>query len=688
MSLRVATARANKLRALINYHNYRYHTLDDPQVSDAEYDALVHELRVIETQYPQLVTSDSPTQRVGGERSSAFQTVRHPAPMMSLDNAFSADDVRAWHERVARRFAAQTKIELVAEPKIDGLSVALHYTNGQLTLGATRGDGVAGEDVTANLRTVRAIPLTIPVDIGAGSPRPPHARGKGAVTAPLQLVVRGEVYFPKDKFDEMNRQIAASGGKTYANPRNTAAGTVRQLDPRITASRSLRFFAYNILASRGLAITTQWDALNYLRAMGFPVNDDSRLCADIDEAIAYSEQWFKGRSQLNYEADGMVLKVNDFAMHEELGAVGNAPRWAIAFKQASEVAVTRLERIEVNVGRTGVITPYAVLEPVRVGGVTIVNATLHNADYIRDNDIRVGDRVRIKRAGEVIPQVLGPVVELRTGDEQPYQFPTACPSCGETLERREGESATFCVNISCPAQLTRLVEHWAGRGALDIEGFGEKLAVLFVENGFIADVADIYALPKRRDALLEMEGFGEKRVDNLLAAIEASKSRSLSRLIYALGIPHVGGTVAELLADHFDSLDALAKAKAEQLETIRGLGRVLVESIVGYFAQRRAQDLVKKLRKAGVNPKGQGARDRAQGRLSGKTFVITGTLPTMSRDNASAFIKQHGGKVTDSVSKKTDYLVVGENAGSKLDKAKALGVKTVSEGELVRLVSE
>jgi DNA ligase (NAD+) len=704
MSLRNAEARAAKLRPLIQYHNYRYHTLDDPEIGDAEFDALVKELQSLETLYPQLFTPDSPTNRVGAARAGAFQKVRHPAPLLSLDNAFSADEVRTWYERVGRRFAPNKRIALVAEPKIDGLSVALHYDHGRLVMGATRGDGIEGEDVTPNLKTVRSIPLVIPVaaqgaragrrDVSSFSRRGDRDREsragrparRGQVEAPEYLVVRGEVYFPKDKFEAMNKLIVAEGGKAYANPRNTAAGAVRQLDSRITASRPLRLFAYNIIAIRGATINTQWDALEYLRALGFPVNSGSKLTTGVEEAIAYSEQWLKKRHDLNYEADGMVLKVNDFAMQEELGAIGKAPRWAVAFKLASEEAVTRLVGIEVNVGRVGTITPFAVLEPVHVGGVTIINATLHNEDYIRDHDIRVGDRVRVKRAGEVIPQVVGPVVEVRTGAEKPFKFPDTCPSCGEKLERRESESATYCISPLCPAQLNRQVEHYASRGAMDIEGLGEKLAVLLVAQGFLTDVADIYHLRRRRDELLALEGFGEKKVDNLLAAIEKSKGRPLSRFIYALGIRHVGGTVSELLADHFESLDSLMKASAGELREIRGLGPEIVSSIVSYFSQPKARDLARKLKKAGVNPK-QERLSAGVGLLAGKTFVITGTLPTLSREQAGALIKQAGGKVTDSVSKKTDYLVVGENAGSKLDKAHAIGVPILTEAELQKLVA-
>ncbi len=697
-----AAARAEKLRALINYHNYCYHTLDEAEISDAEFDALVKELQQIEAAHPELVTADSPTLRVGATRLSAFKSVRHSAALLSLDNAFSPDAVRVWYERVARRFSADAKIKIVAEPKIDGLSIALRYEHGNLTLGATRGDGYEGEDVTANLRTLKSIPLRIPLTTptqpppfaknanrGGASTPSPAKRGRAGVEVqiPETLIVRGEVYFPKDKFAELNRQLQANGQKTYANPRNTAAGSVRQLDPRLTAARPLRFFAYQIMEQQaGLVTRAQWDALEYLRALGFPVNPDSQLCDSLDDAIAYSERWFKTREQLNYEADGMVLKVNDFAMHEELGAVGKAPRWAIAFKQASQVGVTKLQRIEVNVGRTGVVTPFAVLEPLPIGGVVVSLATLHNADYISDNDIREGDTVRVKRAGEVIPQVLGPVLELRPEDSKPFKFPRRCPTCGEKLERREGEAGTYCVNSACPAQLVRQLEHFASRGAMDIAGLGEQMSALLVDKGFVGDVADIYALHMKRAQLLELEGFAEKRVDNLLNAIEASKSRALSRLIYALGIRHVGGTVSELLTEHFDSLEALAKASEDDLNGIRGLGPVIVDALREYFKQPRAQQLVKKLVKYDVQTKQHGRATRSDGKLAGKTFVITGTLPTMSREQMTALIKQHGGKVTDSVTKKTDFLVVGENAGSKLDKAKSLGVETLSEDELKTMV--
>ncbi len=679
-------ARAEKLRALVNYHNYRYHTLDAPEIGDAEFDALVQELLALEAGHPELVTAHSPTQRVGAARLAGFRSVRHPAPLLSLDNAFSPAEVRAWYERVARRFNVGARIAIVAEPKIDGLSIVLHYERGQLTLGATRGDGYEGEDVTANLRTVKSIPLSIPV----GRPSRTRSGGDGArAIIPDLLVVRGEVYFPKDKFEALNKQLAAEGQRTYANPRNTAAGSVRQLDPRLTATRPLRFFAYQVMGQTGgTSLRSQWQALEYLRALGFPVNDGSRRCESLDEAIAYAEGWFKTRMDLNYEADGLVLKVDDFSMQDELGAVGKAPRWAVAFKQASQVGVTKLLRIEVNVGRTGVITPFAVLEPVRIGGVTISLATLHNADYIADNDIRAGDTVRVKRVGEVIPQVLGPVLDLRPPDAKPFRFPARCPVCAERLERREGEAATYCLNIACPAQLVRQVEHFASRGAMDIAGLGEQMSALLVDKFFIGDVADIYTLHRRRDDLLALEGFAEKRVDNLLSAIDVSKTRPLSRLIYALGIRHVGGTVSDSLAEHYESLETLSRTSADELAAIRGLGPVIAEALREYFAQPRAQQLVRKLADAGVQTRRADGGSPADGTLAGRTFVITGTLPTMSREQATAFIKRHGGKVTDSVSKKTDYLVAGENAGSKLAKAQTLGIQIVGESDLLHMAGQ
>ncbi|MFQ6057462.1 MAG: NAD-dependent DNA ligase LigA [Anaerolineae bacterium] len=664
--------RIAKLREEINYHNYRYYVLDSPVISDAEYDALMRELQELEAAHPELITPDSPTQRVGGQPLDKFEKVRHPEPVLSLDNAFDADEVRAWRKRIGRLLPHGIRLDYVAEPKIDGLTVVLTYVDGTFTLGATRGDGLVGEDVTQNLRTIKSLPLHIPV-----SP--------DGMKAPPRLVVRGEVYMAKDDFQELNRRQEELGEKTFANPRNAAAGSVRQLDSRITASRPLSLFTYAVVESEGLNLATQWEVLQYLQRLGFPVNPDSRFCADLEEAIAYSQEWMARRKSLNYEADGMVLKINDLALHEELGVVGKAPRWAIAFKAPAEEGVTQLLDIGVNVGRVGTLTPYAILEPVRVGGVTISQATLHNEDYIREKDIRIGDRVVIKRAGEVIPQVIRPLVELRTGQERIFHMPLRCPACGEPVVRPEGEVAYYCVNAACPAQLIRRVEHWASRGAMDIEGLGEKLAVLFVQEGLIRDVADLYYL--QAEQLLPLEGFAEKRVSNLLSAIEASKDRPLARLITALGIRHVGGTVAELLAQHFSSLDELIAADVETLESIEGLGPMIAGSIVDFFSRERNRRVIEKLKAAGVRTRRAVEEVKAPGPLTGLTFVITGTLPTLSRDAARELIKEHGGRVTDSVSRNTDYLVVGEAPGaSKYNKARKLGVPMIDEAELRRMI--
>ena len=665
--------RIAKLREEINYHSYRYHVLDDPVISDAEYDALMRELEALEAAHPERITPDSPTQRVGGEPLDRFEKVRHPAPMLSLDNAFDADEVRAWRERIDKLLPEGTRLDYVAEPKIDGLTVVLTYVDGLFTLGATRGDGLVGEDVTQNLRTIKALLLRIPVS--------PDGE------APPRLVVRGEVYMAKDDFEELNRRQAERGEKTFANPRNAAAGSVRQLDSRITASRPLSLFTYAVIQSEGATFSTQWEVLQYLRRLGFPVNPDSRRCANLEEAIAYSQEWMARRASLNYEADGMVIKVNDLALHEELGFVGKAPRWAIAFKAPSEEGVTRLLEIGVNVGRTGVLTPYASLEPVRVGGVTITSATLHNEDYVIEKDIRVGDMVVIKRAGEVIPQVIRPLVQLRTGEEQVWQMPERCPSCGEPVERPEGEVATYCVNAACPAQLIRRVEHWAARGAMDIEGMGEKLALLLVQEGLVHDVADLYYL--QPEQLLPLEGFAEKRVSNLLSAIEASKGRPLARLIHALSIRHVGGTVAEFLAQHFSSLDELMAADVETLEAIEGLGPMIAGSIVDFFSHERNRRVIEKLKAAGVRTRRAVEEAKATGPLTGLTFVITGTLPALSRAAARGLIKEHGGRVTDSMSRNTDYLVVGESPGAtKITKAQKLGIPTLDEAELWRMIGQ
>jgi DNA ligase (NAD+) len=667
-------ARLASLRRLINYHSHLYHTLDRPEISDAEYDALMHELRALEAQHPELVTPDSPTQRVGNEPLAEFAKVQHPHPMTSLTDAYSVEEAQAWLERAKRLLPEDQSLAFVVEPKIDGLAVALTYENGLLVRGATRGDGVTGEDITANVRTIRNIPLHIP------------AGGSGE--APRTIEVRGEIYLPRALFEQLNVQREAAGEPAFANPRNAAAGSVRQLDPRITAGRPLRLFVYAIGYLEGHTVSSQWEALSYLRELGFAVNPDIRRIAAFDEVLAYCAEWMDRRDELAYEADGVVIKIDDLALHDRLGVVGNAPRWAVAFKFPSRQATTRLEEIRVQVGRTGVLTPYAVLEPVRLGGVTIRQASLHNADDVARKDLREGDMVVVQRAGDVIPQVSHPIVALRTGAEKPFVMPTHCPVCGEPVAREEGEVAVRCVNLACPAQVVRHVEYWVSRGALDIEGLGEKVAAQLYDAGLIQDVADLYSLTRAQ--LLGLEGFADKRADNLLAAIDASRRQPLWRVVAALGIRGVGAQVAQDLTHHYHTLDALMAATPDELQSIEGIGPVLAQAIVEFFARPRMQVLVAKLRSNGVRLEDQAAPETAGPLpLTGMTFVITGTLPSMSREAAAAWVARHGGKVTGSVSKNTSYLLVGDKPGAnKTTEAARLGVPVLDEAGLRRLIGE
>ena len=664
-------ARLSELRRQINFHNYRYHVLDDPVVSDYEFDRLLAELRAIEETHPEWVTPDSPTQRAGGAPLSKFERVRHPAPILSLGNAFGEADVRAWYERVLRLDERVAQAEYVVEPKIDGLTVVLHYRNGQFTQGATRGDGVVGEDITANLRTVPSLPLHIPVD-PQGPPAPPY------------LVVRGEVFMTHQDFEELNRRLKEAGEKTYQNPRNTAAGSLRQLDPKLTASRPLNLLTYAIVAGELALPNTQSETLEYLRALGFPVFPGIRQYTSSDQAIAACEQWEQKREQLSFEIDGMVIKINDLELASDLGYVGKDPRGSIAYKFPAEEVTTRLLDIGVNVGRTGVLTPYANLDPVEIRGVIVRQATLHNFDYIADKDIRVGDMVRIKRAGEVIPYVIGPVKALRSGEERVYEPPSTCPFCGEPAENLPGEVAWYCVNAACPAQLIRNLEHFVSRGAMDIVGLGIRIVEQLVAEGLLQDVADLFTLKK--EDLLALEGFGEKKADNILQAIESARSRPLSRVITALGIRGVGEVAAADLAQHFAGLDELSQASLEQLQAISGFGPNTAQGIVDWFERPRNQKLLEKLRRAGVWPRRTAEQVPGQVQtLTGRTFVVTGTLPEFSRSEAKAFIEAHGGKVTGSVSGNTDYLVLGENPGSKYDQAQALGIPVIDEVGLRRL---
>lgn len=662
------------LRDQVNYHNYRYHVLDAPVISDYEFDQLLMELRQIEAEHPEWVTPDSPTQRAGGPPAEKFAKLRHPGPVLSLSNAFSAGDVRAWYERILRLDERVAQTAFVIDPKIDGLSVVLHYQNGLFVQGATRGDGEVGEDITANLRTVRTLPLRIPTRADG----PP---------APAYLVVRGEVYMNIADFGALNQRLEEAGEKTYLNPRNTAAGSLRQLDPALSAQRPLNLLTYAIVASQGQVPTTQWEILDQLSAWGFPVARDRKLFAHIEPAIEWCASWADRRKGLPFEVDGMVIKLNDIQLSSDLGYVGKDPRGAIAFKFPAQEVTTRMNNIGVNVGRTGVLTPYAILEPVEIGGVVVKQATLHNFDYIAEKDIRIGDRVLVKRAGEVIPYVIGPVEALRTGEETVFIPPAVCPTCGEPVEHIEGEVAWYCVNPGCPAQLIRNLEHFVSRGAMDIVGLGIKIVEQLVSVGLVSDVADIYHLNK--NALLGLEGFADKKAENILQAIDASRAQPLSRLVTALGIRGVGEVIANDLSRNYPDLDRLSQASLEDLQQIEGIGPNIAQAIADWFARPANRALLKKLHAFGVWPVVSRTSQAipAQQTLAGLTFVITGTLPSLSRENAKDLIETAGGKVTDSVSKKTSYLVLGENPGSKLDKAQALGVPILDEAALRKLAA-
>ena len=667
--------RAEALRATLAEANYQYYVLDDPRLSDAAYDALVRELQAIETAHPELITPDSPTQRVSGQAATQFTKVRHPQPLLSLANAMDEAELHAWRERVSRLLGPDTPMVYVVEPKIDGLALALTYQAGRFVQGATRGDGEIGEEVTANLRTIRGLPLRL---------REPETAEQ--LGLPASIEVRGEVYMRRAEFAALNAHLTATGEKSFANPRNAAAGSLRQKDPALTAERPLRFFAYAVGPFTGVNLTSQWQTLHYLRALGFPVNADVRRFTTWDEVLAYCQTWMTRRDSLPYEADGIVVKVDAFAQQRELGVVQRDPRWAVAFKFAAREAVTRLEQIVVNVGRTGVVTPNAELSPIVIGGVTVRNASLHNADYISERDIRIGDYVTVKRAGDVIPYVVGPLLDLRTAAVAPWTFPTTCPACSSTLERVEGEAAWRCPNFGiCPAQLVRRVEHFVSRGAMDIVGIGERQAEQFVSLGWIEDVADLYGLTA---ALFEgVEGYGPKRITKLLDAIQASRAQPLDRVIVGLGIRFVGSVAATALANHFGSLDALMAASEAELTAVDGIGPVVAASL-GLFFQREAnRHVVAKLRAAGLLLVGASPRQWTSDLLAGKTFVLTGTLPTLTREQAGDLIQTHGGKVSESVSKKTSYVVAGASAGSKLAKAQQLGVTVLDEAGLLALIS-
>lgn len=661
-------ARIAELRNAIEYHDYQYYVLDEPVISDAEYDRLFRELAELESQHPELATPDSPTQRVGGQVREGFSKVEHHAPMLSLSNAFDEEELESFRRRIESLLGSR-KIDFVTELKIDGLAVALTYgAEGRLQRGATRGNGWMGEDVTANLRTVRTLPLRFRGD---------HI--------PQLAEVRGEVYLPISAFNQINEERTAKGQTPFANPRNAAAGALRQLDPRITASRPLAFFAYGIGYIRGIAIRTQEEALKQLTEWGFPVNPHYRRHETFGGVLDYCRSWQERRDSLNYEIDGVVVKVNRFEHQEELGTVSREPRWAIAYKFPAQVATTRLLEIRINVGRTGALNPYAVLEPVRVGGVTIRTATLHNEDDILRKDIREGDVVFIKRAGDVIPQVIGPVRERRSGREAPFRYPTTCPVCDSPVVREEGEAMAYCTNRSCPAQKLEGLKHFVSQGAMDIRGLGPQTLEKMLDGDLIDTPADLYGLTLEK--ILQLPGFKEKSGRNLLESIEASKARPFSRVLYALGIRHVGETIARLLSAHFQDIDALAEADEESVLRINGIGPEIARSVQAFFQVEENRGLVERLRRAGLRFRGESTGAVSQA-FEGKTFVVTGALAGFTRPEVKTFIEQRGGKVTGSVSSKTDYLVIGDEPGLKLDKARQLGVRLISEAELRSMSKE
>ena len=666
MATTTTQTRANELRAQIDHHNYRYYVLDSPEVADSQYDELMKELRELECEHPELVTPDSPTQRVGAAPADGFEPVEHARPMLSLANAFDEEEFYAWHRRVAALLERE-EFEMVCELKFDGLAVALTYENGRFVQGSTRGNGLVGENVTSNLRTIRSIPLRLLGD-----------------SSPSRLEVRGEVYFPKSLFSKFNDERVARGEAAYANPRNTAAGSLRQLDPRATAARPLDIFIYSLGHSEsGDAPDTHWGILKFLGELGFKVSEHNRLVSTPQEAVDYYKRWVERAEALDVAADGVVVKVNRFDYQAHLGVVGREPRWAVAYKFPATQSVTRLLDVRFNVGRTGSINPYAVLEPVDINGATVKQATLHNEDYIRSKDLRVGDWVIVERAGEVIPQIVSAIVDRRSGDEVLPDFPFQCPKCGQPVTRPEDEAMSYCVNASCSEQLVRSLEHFVSKGAMDIEGLGGKQVQMLVEQGMVADFADLYTLKK--DALLELDRMAEKSVTNLLAAVERSKQRPLARLVAALGIRHVGSEVADLLTRHFPTIDALSAAGQEDLEAVPAIGPKIAENVAAYFRLEGNLSVIEKLRSAGVRLADDAPAEPSEQPFKGQRFVVTGRLQSFSRSQIEGRVKELGGAVSSSVSRRTDYLITGQDAGSKLRDAEELGVRVIDEEEFLAM---
>jgi len=653
----MAMERIEELRRLLNQYNYEYYVLDRPSVTDAEYDRLMQELITLEEQYPEFKTKDSPSQRVGGQALDAFQKVEHRVPMLSLANAFNEGDLRDFDRRVRQEVG---EVAYVCELKIDGLAVSVRYEDGFFIQGATRGDGVTGEDITENLKTIRSLPLKL--------------------NQPVTLEARGEAYMPKRSFERLNEERAARGEEVFANPRNAAAGSLRQLDPKVAASRHLDMFVYALVNAEELGIHSHSEALDYLQQLGFKTNPERRRCATMEEVVEFVNSWQEKRPHLPYDIDGIVIKVDSFEQQKQLGATAKSPRWAIAYKFPAEEAITKLIGIELSVGRTGVVTPTAILEPVRIAGTVVQRASLHNEDLIRAKGIMIGDFVVVKKAGDIIPEVVSTLPERRTGSEQPFFMPTHCPECDSELVRLDGEVALRCLNPKCPAQIREGLIHFVSRQAMNIDGLGEKVVAQLFQAGLVHDVADLYALTKEQ--LLALERMGEKSATNLLQAIEASKQNSLERLLFGLGIRHVGAKAAKILAEQFETMERLQAATKEELTAIHEIGEKMADSIVTYFAKQEVKELLDELRSYGVNMtyKGQKASAAMSTSLfAGKTIVLTGKLETLSRNEAKEKIEQLGGNVTNSVSKNTDLVIAGIDAGSKLAKAKQLGIEVWDE---------
>ena len=702
------------LRREILKHDHRYYVLTDPIIADVEYDALMKRLRELEAQRPDLITPDSPTQRVAGQPAAGFEEYFHKRPMMSLDNSYNIDDLREWARR-CEKLAGGRAFDYVAELKIDGLSISLVYENGLLVRGVTRGDGIRGEVVTQNARTIRSAPLRIKSGgaMGLQGDRAKEGRqtslfGANPSSQPKEIEVRGEVYLPREIFEQINREREEQSLALFANPRNAAAGTMRQLDPQIVAERRLSIFCYQLLFDGGPAFATHYAALEWMAQAGLKVNPHRCHCATIDEVVAFCAEWERRRDELNYEIDGVVVKVNQIAVQEELGATAKSPRWAIAYKFPARQASTQLLDVIYQVGRTGAVTPVAVLEPVQLAGTTVSRASMHNADEMERLGVMQGDYVFIEKSGEIIPQVVKVITERRTGAETPFQFPTACPACRTTLVKPAGEAVTRCPNPNCPAKLKAALLHFASRRAMRIEGLGEALVDQLIspralrdtkgtlipdESGqpqslppLVRDFADLYGLAERRDELVALERMGEKSADNLLAQIEASKQAGLARFIYGLGIRHVGERTAHILANHYGAIERLAAASCAELSAIYEIGEVVAAAIFEWFQQPRHRALLDRLATAGVQMEVARSGEQQVARIfEGKQFVLTGTLPMMKRDEAKAFVEERGGRVTGSVSKKTDYVVAGAEAGSKLDRARELGIEVIDEAQLLAL---